>query len=127
MLEDALKRARQSYFLLLTIASITVLFSFSIQKPDKLVDKKEIVENLLELDLSAYDLFVNEKINNKLPHDTSIFLNGLDSLNLIITGVDKITDTLKNIDYSGRLYLRKSKFKDLSRCSFNDLSTINSF
>lgn len=124
MLEDSLKRARQSYFLILTISVTIILFSLSIRKPDKIVFKKENIENILKLDIASYDLFVDEKIKDIQYHDISNFLNEIDTLNLNITGIDKIISKLKYLDYSGRLYIKNTVLNDLSMSSLNSLNDI---
>lgn len=128
MIEDALNRTRQSYFLILAISGVSILFSFAIRPPEETLKKEEIVEKLIKVDLSQYDSFAKRKIGETIStyNSNNNLLYELDTLNLFIFGTDKILSVFKNLDYSGRLILSNSKFANLRKCNINDLNEINS-
>jgi hypothetical protein len=125
MIEDALKRARQAYFLVLAIVAVTVLFSISIKLPTKIVQKQQLIEKIVSIDLSAYDEFAKEQIDIQIARDSNQVLRKLRELKSSISGVDKIRTAFQNLDYSGRLFIKWTDYNNLSHHTLSNINNIN--
>lgn len=131
MIEDALKSTRNLHRLILAVSLVTLVFSLSLRPPDQQRKQKAIIDALIDIDFSSYDVWLKPKLDEAiaswLEPATEPVVKSLESGNYPVFLREDIVDALRTPAHIGKLLIEELILKDVSTASLTQLNALNGF
>jgi hypothetical protein len=128
-IEGALEVTRNLHRLILSVSVITIVFAFSLRKPENEVTQHKAIESFLAFDFSAYDTFVQDKIDafaeERIAPAAAVLSERVDDTDFPILDIHEIADEFERPIVFGRFLVKDSKLSTPADLTLRQLKSFS--
>lgn len=131
LIEDSLKSTRTLHRLIITVSLVTLVFAFSLDRPEEKVAQKDAIEALLKSDFRAYETFVAEKVEDfrqrSLAPLGQQLTARLEASGHLVFNLDDLGDAFGEPIHVGRILTHELAFANMEATNLTALKALNAF
>jgi hypothetical protein len=129
MIKDALNVTRNLHRLIITASLITLVFSLSLQSPDRIRRQEDVLRHFFQTDFTLYDRqtqgLVDKDAELWLKPAAEEFRIGLETTNYLVFGLNEIVEALKKPILMGQFKVAETKLNTPSDLTLKQLESFN--